>query len=124
MLKDVLGYICVSMCWGCTNPWIKRGSAGIEYVQQKYKTHSFISRQYRELAFLLTRWQYVVYDFQCSCTDKTTLAESVWIILLLPFIGYIWYVLCIDLLMRIVHYGSSCECINSTDNVDHFIVYG
>ncbi|RKP02529.1 hypothetical protein CXG81DRAFT_6196, partial [Caulochytrium protostelioides] len=47
-----LGFVVVALCWGVTNPLIKRGTRGIEGVRARVRAG--------EAWFLLTRWQYVV----------------------------------------------------------------
>ncbi|KAL1918364.1 uncharacterized protein VTP21DRAFT_3024 [Calcarisporiella thermophila] len=54
MLEDAVGFILVALCWGFTNPFIKRGSDGLERVRQEG------GGILTEWSFLLRRWQYVL----------------------------------------------------------------
>ncbi|KAG5455466.1 MAG: hypothetical protein BJ554DRAFT_5114 [Olpidium bornovanus] len=53
MLQHAAGFVLVALCWGATNPLIKRGSRGLERVEP----HPLLGRTCAELAYLLTRWQ-------------------------------------------------------------------
>jgi drug/metabolite transporter (DMT)-like permease len=55
-MKDVLGFLLVSLCWGFTNPFIKRGSQGVELIAEKHPKYT----QLYEIWYLATRWQYVL----------------------------------------------------------------
>ncbi|KAJ1973704.1 hypothetical protein H4R35_003980 [Dimargaris xerosporica] len=56
-LDTSVGFILVALCWGFTNPFIKRGTAGLEALPQ----HSqWWKRWCSETWYLLTRWQYVL----------------------------------------------------------------
>ncbi|KAI8365976.1 uncharacterized protein BYT42DRAFT_618425 [Radiomyces spectabilis] len=59
ILQQVVGFLLVAICWGSTNPFIKKGSEGLEAVSQRYPQGG-IKRWTAELKYLLTRWQYVV----------------------------------------------------------------
>lgn len=55
-MKDLLGFLIVSLCWGATNPFIKRGSAGVSKVSE---THPQYTQVY-EFLYLVKRWQYML----------------------------------------------------------------
>ena len=46
----------MALCWGSTNPFIKKGTAGLEQISQKYPEGGF-KKWVAELFYLLTRWQ-------------------------------------------------------------------
>ncbi|KAJ1994340.1 hypothetical protein H4R33_000301 [Dimargaris cristalligena] len=52
-----VGFILVALCWGFTNPFIKRGTAGLENLPQY---SAWWKRALSEMWYLLTRWQYVL----------------------------------------------------------------
>lgn len=45
--------IAVAFLWGATNPFIRRGSIGVEDVKATTAIRQFLA----ELVFLITRWQ-------------------------------------------------------------------
>lgn len=49
-------FIVVAAMWGATNPFIKKGSSGIENVREDGKVWQFLM----ELKFLITNWKYIV----------------------------------------------------------------
>mmetsp|Transcript_13590 Transcript_13590/g.31529 ORF Transcript_13590/g.31529 Transcript_13590/m.31529 type:complete len:143 (-) Transcript_13590:133-561(-) len=53
---QALSFLLVGAFWGCTNPFLKSGSKGVEQL----KTDSVTPKWLSEIFFLLTRWQYVV----------------------------------------------------------------
>lgn len=53
----MLDYIFVSMLWGLTNPFIKRGAQGVELISEKYKNENPSKRRLEETKFLITRYQ-------------------------------------------------------------------
>ncbi|CAI2193717.1 18579_t:CDS:2 [Funneliformis geosporum] len=53
IIKKAIGFILVALCWGFTNPFIKRGSIGLE----KIKRDNWIEQTLEELEFLITKWQ-------------------------------------------------------------------
>jgi drug/metabolite transporter (DMT)-like permease len=55
-IVETLKFLVVSFCWGFTNPFIKRGSKGVELVAIKHHKYT----QFYELWYLLTRWQYLL----------------------------------------------------------------
>ncbi|KAG4103360.1 UPF0546 membrane protein C1orf91 [Neocallimastix lanati (nom. inval.)] len=57
VIKNIIGFILVALCWGFTNPFIKLGTKGIEEVEQQYTGWK---RTYKRTIWLLTRWQYIV----------------------------------------------------------------
>ncbi|KAJ1667749.1 hypothetical protein EV178_001217 [Coemansia sp. RSA 1646] len=56
LLQSCFGFVLTALCWGFTNPFIKRGSEGIE----KIKKGSWIAQTFAETWFLFTNWKYVV----------------------------------------------------------------
>ena len=42
----------VSICWGFTNPFIKRGTNGLEEISEKYSDSFILVKHYQELKFL------------------------------------------------------------------------
>ncbi|XP_013396674.1 transmembrane protein 234 [Lingula anatina] len=46
----------VAFLWGATNPFIKRGSAGIEKIKRKNAALQFLA----EIKFLVCSWKYMV----------------------------------------------------------------
>ncbi|KAI9279826.1 transmembrane protein [Sporodiniella umbellata] len=57
--QNLLGFILVAICWGATNPLIKRGSSGLEKISEKYPEGG-LKKWFAELKYLFTRWQYVL----------------------------------------------------------------
>ena len=55
-LADAFWFVAVALCWGFTNPFIARGSKGVEAIAHP----SPIVHKLLVARFLLTRWQYVV----------------------------------------------------------------
>lgn len=55
-MQEALWFLLVSLLWGATNPFIKRGSAGIENVQHPNRVTRFIL----EMKFLVLNWQYML----------------------------------------------------------------
>ncbi|XP_022313507.2 transmembrane protein 234 homolog [Crassostrea virginica] len=49
-------FILVAAMWGATNPFIKRGSRGIENIRENGKVRQFLM----ELKFLICNWKYIV----------------------------------------------------------------
>ncbi|PVU89558.1 hypothetical protein BB559_003333 [Furculomyces boomerangus] len=56
IFKTSFGFILTAMCWGSTNPFIKKGTEGLETV----KKDNWILQIIFEFIFLFSRWQYVV----------------------------------------------------------------
>ncbi|XP_023725914.1 transmembrane protein 234 homolog [Cryptotermes secundus] len=56
MLDAVFSLIAVGVLWGATNPFIKKGSAGVENVSAP---HSSLQLLY-EIQYLVCRWQYLL----------------------------------------------------------------
>ncbi len=56
LLQHVLSFTAVALVWGGTNPWLKRGSAGMEDI----KCSNWLLQVLMELKFLAFRWSYVV----------------------------------------------------------------
>lgn len=52
-------FIVVAAMWGATNPFIKKGSSGIENVREDGKVWQFLM----ELKFLITNWKVNVKAF-------------------------------------------------------------
>ncbi|KAI9355444.1 hypothetical protein DFJ73DRAFT_825733 [Zopfochytrium polystomum] len=59
-LKDVGGLLAVAICWGLTNPFIKLGSKGVDRVNRRHATSSWITRTLAEYWFLLSKWQFTL----------------------------------------------------------------
>lgn len=57
ILGKVAGLLIVATCWGFTNPFIKRGTLGLDQVSAKYANASWIKRTVAEYVYLLTKWQ-------------------------------------------------------------------
>lgn len=55
---EVLWLFVVGLLWGCTNPFMKLGSRGINRVHSQ--ANSKLPKLVRELQFLFTQWKYVV----------------------------------------------------------------
>uniref|UniRef100_A0A3Q2D3U0 Transmembrane protein 234 n=1 Tax=Cyprinodon variegatus TaxID=28743 RepID=A0A3Q2D3U0_CYPVA len=53
---EVLSLILVSLLWGCTNPFLKKGSEGIENVKETNR----VSQLLAEIKFLLLNVKYLV----------------------------------------------------------------
>ncbi|KAJ2766178.1 hypothetical protein IWQ56_003819 [Coemansia nantahalensis] len=79
IVQQGFGFVLTALCWGFTNPFIKRGSAGVEGVRRD----GWLRQALAEGWFLLTRWQYVVplainlsgsavYYYTLSSADITT----------------------------------------------------
>ncbi|KAJ2552787.1 hypothetical protein EV175_003180 [Coemansia sp. RSA 1933] len=56
LLQSCFGFVLTALCWGFTNPFIKRGSQGIESI----KRGNWIAQTLAETWFLFTNWKYVV----------------------------------------------------------------
>ncbi|KAK9729405.1 hypothetical protein K7432_000284 [Basidiobolus ranarum] len=56
IIENAIGFFLVAICWGFTNPFIKRGSKGLENLQKD----TFLKQTLAEIWFLITRWQYVL----------------------------------------------------------------
>ncbi|KAG9286242.1 hypothetical protein G9A89_014228 [Geosiphon pyriformis] len=56
IIKNTIGFILVALCWGFTNPFIKRGSAGLERIHRD----TWFKQTLAEVWFLFTRWQYII----------------------------------------------------------------
>nr|XP_061799035.1 transmembrane protein 234-like [Nerophis lumbriciformis] len=55
-LAEVLGLLLVSVLWGCTNPFLRRGTEGIEHVDKKGKVAQFLA----EVKFLFFNLKYLI----------------------------------------------------------------
>ncbi|CEI99743.1 hypothetical protein RMCBS344292_13824 [Rhizopus microsporus] len=58
-IRQLFGFILVAICWGSTNPLIKKGSAGLEKVSERYPQGG-LQKWVAEIKYLLTKWQYLV----------------------------------------------------------------
>ncbi|KAM4625863.1 transmembrane protein 234 [Polymixia lowei] len=73
---EVLCLLLVALLWGCTNPFLKRGTEGIENVKRKNKVLQlvaevkflFLNLQYL-VPFLLNQSGSLVYYFTLATTD-------------------------------------------------------
>ncbi|CAJ0766433.1 553_t:CDS:2, partial [Entrophospora sp. SA101] len=54
--NNIIGFLLVAICWGFTNPFIKKGSKGIENI----KHDNWLKQTVFEIIFLFTRWQYIL----------------------------------------------------------------
>ncbi|ORY49944.1 hypothetical protein BCR33DRAFT_713540 [Rhizoclosmatium globosum] len=61
--ENVGGLLAVAVCWGFTNPFIKRGSDGVELVSKKHAKDPWYIRTLQEQWFLLTRCGSAVYYY-------------------------------------------------------------
>lgn len=52
-MSSIVTLITVAILWGATNPFIRKGSVGIDQI----KCDSKIQQTIQEIIFLLTRWQ-------------------------------------------------------------------
>ncbi|KAJ2709084.1 hypothetical protein H4R19_004428 [Coemansia spiralis] len=79
VVQQGFGFVVTALCWGFTNPFIKRGSAGVEAI----KREGWLRQTLAEAWFLVTRWRYVVplainlsgsaaYYYTLSSADITT----------------------------------------------------
>ncbi|XP_019743765.1 transmembrane protein 234 isoform X1 [Hippocampus comes] len=53
---EVLSLLLVSVLWGCTNPFLKKGTEGIEHVSKSSKVAQFLA----ELKFLFLNLKYLI----------------------------------------------------------------
>ncbi|XP_028293509.1 transmembrane protein 234 [Gouania willdenowi] len=75
---ELLSLLLVSMLWGCTNPFLKKGTEGIENVSQTNKILQllaevqflFLNLKYL-VPFLLNQSGSLVYYYTLSTTDLT-----------------------------------------------------
>lgn len=56
LLDAVSSLIAVGILWGATNPFIKKGSAGVENVKAPHSSLQLL----REVKYLACRWQYML----------------------------------------------------------------
>ena len=66
----MFGLILSGFLWGVTNPFLKRGTAGVEEVQEKH----FLKQRISEILFLITKWE-VKFIF-CAISDENYLILS------------------------------------------------
>ncbi|KAK6188755.1 hypothetical protein SNE40_004869 [Patella caerulea] len=55
-LVNAFWLVCVAVLWGGTNPFIKKGSQGIEKIKHENPIKQFLS----ELIFLFSNWKYLL----------------------------------------------------------------
>ncbi|KAJ3106993.1 hypothetical protein HDU96_008047, partial [Phlyctochytrium bullatum] len=55
--NNAVGLLLVALCWGSTNPFIKRGTQGLEAVTERHQNSPWWKRAGAEYWFLLTRLQ-------------------------------------------------------------------
>lgn len=55
-VQEATWFILVSLLWGATNPFLKRGSAGIEDVKHQNRLLGFLL----EMKFLVLNWRYML----------------------------------------------------------------
>ncbi|KAI8849462.1 hypothetical protein BC829DRAFT_354093, partial [Chytridium lagenaria] len=70
-----VGLLLVALCWGSTNPFIKRGSRGLQQITDKHINSPWWKRTAAEYWFLLTRWQ-VTINLSGSMVYYYTLGQS------------------------------------------------
>lgn len=51
-----LNLVLVGILWGATNPFIRRGTTGVDEIE----ADSSLWKTFLEIKFLITRWQYIV----------------------------------------------------------------
>jgi len=56
MFSDLVWCIAVALIWGITNPFIKKGTEGVEKVQAP----GFIQRITKEVLFFICNWKYTL----------------------------------------------------------------
>ncbi|KAI7824248.1 hypothetical protein BX661DRAFT_46847 [Kickxella alabastrina] len=56
IFQTAAGFILTALCWGFTNPFIKRGSKGLESI----KRPTWLSQTLAETYFLFTNWKYLL----------------------------------------------------------------
>ncbi|KAJ1556542.1 hypothetical protein HK405_002576, partial [Cladochytrium tenue] len=59
-LGDVPGLIAVALCWGFTNPFIKRATSGLAAVSARHAASPWLVRTAAETWFLLSSWRFVL----------------------------------------------------------------
>ncbi|KAM9571796.1 transmembrane protein 234 isoform 5-T5 [Salvelinus alpinus] len=64
---EVLCLLLVAVLWGCTNPFLKRGTEGIEHVKKDNKFLQFLAEYL--IPFLLNQSGSLVYYFTLATTD-------------------------------------------------------
>nr|XP_046220420.1 transmembrane protein 234 isoform X5 [Oncorhynchus gorbuscha] len=64
---EVLCLLLVAVLWGCTNPFLKRGTEGIEHVKKDSKFLHFLAEYL--IPFLLNQSGSLVYYFTLAATD-------------------------------------------------------
>ena len=52
LVETLIGFLLVALCWGFTNPFIRRGSQGVDQIPA-----GPFGKQASELWYLFTRWQ-------------------------------------------------------------------
>ncbi|KAM9571794.1 transmembrane protein 234 isoform 3-T3 [Salvelinus alpinus] len=67
VLVEVLCLLLVAVLWGCTNPFLKRGTEGIEHVKKDNKFLQFLAEYL--IPFLLNQSGSLVYYFTLATTD-------------------------------------------------------
>ncbi|KAI8900344.1 transmembrane protein 234-like protein [Globomyces pollinis-pini] len=60
IVEHTIGFIAVSLCWGFTNPFIKRGTIGLDIVTSNHQDRHPIIQTAYQIKYLATRWQYVL----------------------------------------------------------------
>jgi hypothetical protein len=59
-MNAAIGFLATAVLWGCTNPFIKRGTQGLEAFQASVADRSAPVRSLLEIKWLVARWQFVV----------------------------------------------------------------
>lgn len=58
MLNQIVPFVAVGFLWGATNPFIKRGSSGIQ--SDTKNTNNKFYQAFLDLKYLVLRWQYIL----------------------------------------------------------------
>ncbi|KAJ0171596.1 hypothetical protein K1T71_013146 [Dendrolimus kikuchii] len=56
LLQEIRLLVVTGAFWGCTNPFIKKGTKGLRDV----KANTVVGQAWAEIRFLLTNWKYVI----------------------------------------------------------------
>ncbi|CAH2057463.1 unnamed protein product, partial [Iphiclides podalirius] len=70
MLPSLGLLVLTGMLWGCSNPFIRRGTKGLRAV----KANGILAQAYAEIIFLLGNWRYVVPFVVNQCGSLAYLA--------------------------------------------------
>lgn len=59
-MEGAVGFLLTAVLWGCTNPFIKRGTKGLEHYQTSVADRPLLLKSLLQAKWLVTRWQFVV----------------------------------------------------------------